>query len=204
LSITLLFFLINSSGQSTDTIFLREIKVQNIDKKVSHIKTKGNTSSLSGKPIRSIISRIDQIPSGRLSSIKFYFNSNSLFFVPNQKKKDYQDVDFELLIYGIKEDGSPGEVIAEKKIRFKLKSDHKGSLELDLEPLQLNTSQSMYFGIELLKPQLGNDFRIMIKCDHNSNVLYMKRWNNDKWYTSIFGSGASCEIKMDLGIRLLN
>lgn len=205
LYITLFFFSSYCFGQSKDTIFLEEVKIEKISKKIKHVKTKGKTSSLSGNPIKSIISRIDQIPSGKLSSIKFYFNSNIIFFIPDSKKKDYKDVEFGLLIYEVKEDGTPGEAIIDKEIRFTLRADHEGSIELDLTPLYVETSKSMYFGIELSKQQLGNDFSIMLKCDEtNPNVLFIKNWKNDNWSGMNFGDGNSCKIKTDLKISVKN
>jgi hypothetical protein len=188
----------NSFAQVNDTIFLNEITVQKTRNKIKHIKTEGKTSSLTGNPIKSVISRIDKLPSGSLASIKFYFNNSIFDLLPDDGLIDYKDVELCLLIYNVKEDGSLGGAIVDKEIRFLLRADHRGSIELDLEPLYLNTSESMYFGIELLKQQSGNDFRIMI--NENSIPSYMRGWNNDEW--SNFGIPLG--LKMALGIRLIN
>jgi hypothetical protein len=191
----------NSFAQANDTIFLKEITTKKISSKIKHIKTKGTTSSLTGNPIKSLISRIDKLPPGSLSSIKFYFN-NSLSDLFIDDKIDYKDVELVLLIYSVKEDGSPGEGIVDKEIRFLLRADHRGSIELDLEELYLNTSESMYFGFELLKQQSGKDFRIMVNSSNrNAAASYMKSWNNDEW--SDFGF-TSLGIEMALDVRLIN
>jgi hypothetical protein len=192
---------LNSFAQIKDTIFLKEIeiKVEKTSKIIKHLKTKGTNSAMSGNSIKSIISRIDKIPSGSLSSIKFYFNSK---FFDENKRKEYKDVEMGLLIYEVNEDGSLGSEIVDKEIRFILKAGHRGCIELDLTPLYLNTSESMYFGIELFKQQSGNDFKIMTKKNNESpNSLYVKYWDNNDWLLSNFGN-TFFKIKIDLDVKL--
>jgi len=62
---------------------------------------------------------------------------------------------------------------------------------------------SMYIGIELVHPQQGNDFTLMISCgDNKPNSLFMKSWNADSWSAFNLGTSTGCEMKMDLGIKL--
>ena len=91
-----IFISINSYCQIKDTINLDEVKVLTTNKKIKHLKTKGNNSSLAGNVIKSIISRIDEIPQGNLTSIKFFFNSSVLFFVKDDNKSEYKDVEMGL------------------------------------------------------------------------------------------------------------
>lgn len=192
----IIFISLNSYSQIKDTIKLEEVKVLVANKKVKHHKTKGRLSSLTGNPIKSIMCKIDEIPSGKLSSIKFFFNSQALFFLKDDNKKDYKDVEMGLLIYEVKDDGTPGELVIDKIIRFTLRSNHYGFIELDLKPLYLNTSKTMFFGIELLNKQLGKDFKIMTNCNDKNSNLYLKTWNSKDWHYS----DIPCGIKMDLGI----
>ena len=201
---TLFYFLVffislNSYCQIKDTIKLEEINVHGTDEKVKHIKTKGAPSSLTGKDIKSIISKIDDVPLGNLNSIKFYFNSSVLFFVKDNNKSEYKDVEMGLLIYEAKEDGTPGELLTDKIIRFTLQSNHRGAIELDLRPLYLNTSKSMFFGIELFNKQIGTDFKIMTNRNkENSKLLYIKVRNSEDWVYPNIPHG----IKMDIGVIL--
>lgn len=195
------FISLNSYCQIKDTINLAEVKVLTTNKKIKHLKTKGNHSSLAGNLIKSIISRIDDIPSGNLTSIKFFFNSSVLFFVKDDYKAEYKNVEMRLLIYDAKEDGTPGEILTDKIIRFTLHSNHNEAIELDLRPLYLNTSKSMFFGIELFNKQTGKDFKIMTyRNKENSKLLYLKHWKNEDW--NLFDY--PCGIKMDLGIIMTN
>ncbi|MEC4005861.1 hypothetical protein OX283_014415 [Flavobacterium sp. SUN052] len=201
----LLYFLIfltsiNSYSQIKDTIRLEEVKILSTNKKVEHLKTKGKLSSLTGNLIKGIISKVDEIPDGKLSSIKFFFNSSPLFYIKDTDKADYRDVELGLLIYNVKEDGTPGELLIDKVIIFKLNSKNQKFIELDLKPLYLNSSKTMFFGIELLNKQIGKDFKIMTKCNNeNSNLLYMKTWKSEKWYSS----DIPCEMKLDIGITVI-
>ena len=201
---TILYFLVffislNSYCQIKDTINLEEVKVLSTNEKIKHIKTKGGPSSLTGKDIKSIISRIDEIPFGNMTSIKFFFNSSVLFFVKDDNKSEYKDVDMGLLIYEANEDGTPGELLTDKIIRFTLHSNHHGAIELDLRPLYLTTSKSMFFGIELFNKQVGTDFKIMTNRNkENSKLLYLKIGNSKDWVYPNIPHG----IKMDIGVIL--
>lgn len=201
LYIFIFFISLNSYSQIKDTIKLEEVKILTTNKKIKHLKTKGKPSSLIGNLIKSIISKIEEIPSGKLSSIKFFFNSSVLFFIKDDNKTEYKDVELGLLIYEAKDEGTPGELLTDKVIRFTLHSNDYGFIELDLKPLYLNTSKTMFFGIELLNKQSGKDFKIMINCNsENSNLLYLKNWNSEDWHFS----NIPCGMKMDIGIMLPN
>jgi hypothetical protein len=191
---------INSYSQIKDTIRLEEVKILSTIKKVEHLKTKGKLSSLTGNPIKSIISKVDEIPDGKLSTIKLFFNRSPIFFIKDNDKANYKDVELGLLIYNVKDDGTPGELLINKVIIFTLNSKSQGFIELDLKPLYLNTSETMFFGIELLNKQIGKDFKIMTKCNNkNSNLLYLKTWNSEKWYNS----DIPCGMKLDIGITVI-
>ena len=201
LYIFIFFTSLNSYSQIKDTIKLEEVKVLTTNKNIKHHKTKGKPSSLTGNLIKSIISKIEEIPSGKLSSIKFFFNSSVLFFIKDVNKTDYKDVDLGLLIYEAKDDGTPGELLTDKVIRFTLHSNDYGFIDLDLKPLYLNTSNTMFFGIELLNKQSGKDFKIMTNCNsENSNLIYLKNWNSEDWHFS----NIPCGMKMDIGIIIPN
>lgn len=106
-----------------------------------------------------------------------------------------------LLVYTAKEDGTPGELLTDKIIRFTLHPNDSGSIDLNLKPLYLNTSKTMFFGIELLNKQIGNDFKIMTNCDEeNAKSLYIKTWSNGDWHFS----NIPCRMKMNIGILVEN
>jgi len=200
LSIFILFVCLNSYCQIKDTIRLEEVKIFTTNKKVEHLKTKGELSSLTGNPIKGIISKVDEIPEGKLSSIKFFFNRSSILFLKDSERANYKNVELVLLIYDVKADGTPGELLIDKVIMFTLNSQNNDFIELDLNPLHLNTSITMFFGIELLNKQIGKDFKIMTKCNNkNSNLLYLKTWNSENWYHS----DIHCGMKLDIGITVI-
>ena len=92
------FISLNSYTQIKDTIRLDQLKVIATNKKAKHFKTKGLHSSLTGNNIKSIISKMDEIPSGNLSSIKFFFNSSVLFFIKdNDNLRNENNVPFHLI-----------------------------------------------------------------------------------------------------------
>ncbi len=201
LLIFIFFISLTSYSQIKDTIKLEELKILTSNNKVNHIKTKGKLSSFTGNIIKSIVSKIDEIPSGKLSTIKFFFNRSDLFFIKDNNKSDYKDVELGLLIYNAKDDGTPGELLTDKVIRFVLHSKKQGTIQLDLKPLFLNTSKTMFFGIELLNKQIGKDLKIMTKCNgENSKLLFLKTWNNKDWLFS----NIPCGMKIDLGIVSTN
>lgn len=200
-SFVMLLVSLNAGSQVKDTIKLDEIKIVSKNRKVKHIKTKGKSSSLKGNSIKSIISSINKIPCGKLSSIKFFFNSSVFFLIKDANKKEYKDVELGLLIYSAKQDSSPGELLTDKIIRFTLHPNDSGSVELNLRPLHITSSETMFFGIELYNKQIGNDFKIMTNCNEdNSKALYIKTCNDVYWHFS----NIPCGMKMDIGILVEN
>lgn len=201
---TILFFLsINCFAQTTDTIYLKQVEIQKKSKgKTVNLKTQGASSSLTGEAIKSAICRIDSIPSGKLSSIKFYFNHSFLDLFKGESEVEYKDLELGLLLFNVNEDGTPGKPISEKEIRFTVKANQRGSLELDLNSLYLNTEKSMYFGFELFTIQTGKNLRIMIETSReNSKTFYIKSWKNENWNLLDFGD-KNLALKMDLKITL--
>ena len=100
---SIIFFVcVNSFSQIKDTVMLEEVKILATNKKVEHLKTKGRLSSLTGNPIKAIVSKVDEIPDGKLSSIKFFFNRNPIFFIKDVDRANYKAVAVGLLIYDLK------------------------------------------------------------------------------------------------------
>ena len=206
--ITFYFFLISSlsaTGQTNDTIYLKEVQIEKKQKRKSSIvKTNGTQSSLTGELIKSALSRIDNIPSGKISSIKFYFNHSFGDFIKGKSEVDYKDLELGLLIYSVNEDGSIGKPLMNDELRFNVAQKNRGSLQLDLTPLNLDSEQSMYFGFEIFTKQIGKNIRIMVEQSaDNPKTLFIKSWTGDKWNGLDFGE-ENLTLKMSLKITDFN
>ena len=179
LSTLLLCTVLSTIAQTKDTIFLQEVIVQKRQaKKDIVVKTSGNKVTWAGKTIRGMISKIDNLPEGQLKSIAFDFNSGMINLFKAGSGVEYREAKFKLLIYKANEDKSIGEPLSDQFIFFTIKANHRGAINLDLTPLNVDSAQTMYFGIELTDKQVGNDF--VFSCYINPIAkTYLKFWGSE-------------------------
>ncbi|MDT0689064.1 hypothetical protein RM549_04660 [Salegentibacter sp. F188] len=179
-ALLLIFFFLLSNLYSQDhneeeVIFLEEVTVNAIrdykDRVI--IKTEGKRNATFSVAEKSIfVSRISNIPEGKISSIKFYFN--------RRKKTNFTENSFRLKIYHINSELQPGRIINKNDIRFLVTPDHKGEIELDLLNMDLQHLTEIYIGLELLNnnEELGFSLDCITSSDSFS---FYKRANSDEW-----------------------
>ena len=163
--------------QEGGIIYLKEVIVEQskkYNKKVS-IKTKGKkNSTFSVQASSTFVSKIEDLPKGKISSVKFYFN--------NRKNTDFYRNNFRLKIFKVNSDNKPGSEILEKDIRFSVNADHKGEIELDLSELDLLNLNEIFLGLELLNQ--NNELGFSLDCvTVKKPTTYYKLENKDnQWF----------------------
>ena len=165
-----------SQRSSVDSIIqLEEVTIENKknqEKKIS-IKTKGKKNSTFSVQKSSIfVSRINNIPNGKIFSIKFYFN--------NRKNTKFYKNNFRLKLFRVNSENKPGEEILNEKINFSINANHKGEIELNISQLDLVNLTELFLGLELLNQ--NNDLGFSIDCITAKNAFtYYKSNSTDHW-----------------------
>ena len=132
-------------------------------------KTKTTKLKLTGYPAynnfhkdEKIITRVLNIPEGKLTAVSFYFNTG----VPNLIKKElniqYIDVELGLLVYEVNENGSMGRVISEDELTFWVKKNHKGALKIDISSLGIY-QKDIYIGFNVLSDTNWGESNIYVR-----------------------------------------
>ncbi|RZJ69752.1 MAG: hypothetical protein EOO45_13335 [Flavobacterium sp.] len=183
-------------------IYLEEISVSrdNSKREVERIKTKGKEMAADAFQYTSTeVSLIDNIPDGYLRSIKFFFNTG----LGNQQQKDFQikykDIELGLVIYEVNADGIPGQALSDNDIRFVVKRDHKGSVELNLSPLYLRSQKKLFFGLRAITEQTGRN--IVLKIMNNETAYtFCKPQGSDAWRRLYSNRKNNYHLKIEVGI----
>lgn len=174
-----LFFIIfiNSSYSQNEilndsVIQLEEVILYQKNDNCNKIKTDGkknSTFSVSNKS--EFVSLISDIPNGRISSLKLFFNT--------RKNTSFKKTTFRLKIYGV-EDKLPFKEIITSELRFNV-SKKKEFIKLDLSKLELINNNELYIGIELLDENENFTFSIDCKTNKNKSNTYYKLTETSNW-----------------------
>lgn len=172
--------------EKNSIVNLESITVKtNTNKKILTIKTHGKNSVMGFiHNTGEIVSVIQNIPSGKLISVAFYFNQIpfSFFKLFSNEKFIFRDMDFRLVIYEVNDKSFPGKLLISENIRFTVEANEKGKVELDIRPLNLNTQNKLYIGVQSLDKSLGEspDFRIStIISDEGKSMV--KPLDSNNW-----------------------
>jgi hypothetical protein len=145
------------------------------------------------------VSLIKDIPEGYLNYVAFDFNSGIVNLFRKDSDVAYKDTELSLVIYSVAGDGSPGEKLNESEVRFVVKEDHRGTMKLNLKPLNLQSQTQLFFGIESLSSEQGNS--MVFKLQQNPDAVSYIKSKDGKWYPWIMGIEA-LQIKMEVGVEV--
>ena len=128
--ILMLLFPVSLFAQSKieDTTLNEVVINANKKKKIKKLRVKG-FPPLHNYFIQneSIITGINNCPSGKIKSVIFNFNNNFTRFVGskfNQINDEFLDMEFGLLLYEMNDDGTIGNVVSDSEIKFFVSKDH--------------------------------------------------------------------------------
>lgn len=151
-------------------IHLEEVFLSQKKENCTKIKTEGkknSTFSVSNKS--ELVSLIDNIPNGKINSLKLFFN--------RRKKASFKKTSFRLKIYRVK-DKLPCKEIITSELRFNV-SKKKEYIKLDLNKLELINNNQLYIGIELLDE--NENITFSLDCNTNKSNTYYKLIETDNW-----------------------
>jgi hypothetical protein len=141
---------------------------------IKTLKTKGKQNvSFTMKNKGKIISLVENIPSGKIKTVIFFFNNNT--------KKVYKDVEFRLVIYSVDNNNKPDKELFNNDFRFLVKNSDKGNISLDLSKLNILNYKNLFFGLELLKNSDSNDFQVDLNSAKNNNT-FIQMEGMENWF----------------------
>lgn len=169
---------------SKDTLHLEEVVIGN-----DRPKIKIRTEKLRGPcyaaenmaDASEIVTLVDGLKSGYLNSVSFHFNE--MYFSKKVKPDTFRDTDFELVIYNVNPDNTPGEKLIDDVMVATVKKEHKGSITLYLAGLDIQSPGKIFIGLKRLGQRSAqNEFYIDCLCNGHDKYFTMVRKNSsEQW-----------------------
>jgi hypothetical protein len=184
-----LFFLIFVKGTaqvnlSKDTLHLEEIVIGS-----DRSKIKVRTEKLRGPcyaaenmaDASEIVTLVEGLKPGYINSVSFHFNE--MYFSNKVKPDTFRDTDFELVIYRVNTDNTPGEKLIDDVMIVTVKKEHKGSITLYLAGLDIQSPGKIFIGLKRLgKKTTQNEFFIDCLCNgHDKYITMIRKGVSESW-----------------------
>jgi hypothetical protein len=188
------------SQSENDTIRMKEIVIDPSRPEGKMVKIKTTGEELGSDLLQDTseeVSLITGIPEGYLQSVTFYFNSGLMNLAKKAMKIDYKDTPLALVIYEAADDGTPGKVLCDKEIRFTVKKEHKGALELDVSRLNIRSRDKLFIGLATVTDIAGGQ-DVVVKVMNNFNAV---TWGKPKGRSTWENVINLLQIKMKLVVQ---
>lgn len=175
----------DSINIAKDTIELRQVVIKEDFSryKDSKIKIKGNClnpESLTN--YTEIVTLADNLPQGYLESVSFYFNERH-YTSYNSDRKKFKDTEFEVVLYKVKPDNTPGERIMRDEKYILIMSDHTGEAEVHFLDFYIKNHTKMFIGLRRTEPGKPGERNFYIDCVCNSSghTTYSRSQQETQW-----------------------
>lgn len=184
-------FCVAQMEELNNTIYLDEVAVYSEIKKKHEkkYKTKGKQNSTISTALNTTFYfLIKNPPKGVIKTIKFFFNE--------QKNLQAKNVEFDLLLVDALDKETLRKKSTIKRYRFQISKTHRGEIELDIYPLEIQLDNSFFIGIQRVdnSPSMGIDFTI--DCNsRKGDTIYINDAQNKLWY-EIPNSNIKTELRV--------
>ncbi len=183
-----------------DTVHISEVLITKYSSKYK-IKAQGLRgpcySSDNLNDAQEIITLMDKLPEGEISTITFYFNE--MLEAYKRQPENFQDKDFELLLYTVGADNAPGERLVTETMILRLKKEHVGSVKINISGLGIKNPGKLFVGLKLLGQRAKNDFVIDCLCNgHDKYFTFYKAPGDTAWSRR----WACAALKVDMNIAI--
>lgn len=168
--------------------------------KIKKVKTEGSTiAQIGAQKVPAQVSMVHDIPAGYLNYVTFYFNTGIINAFKKETNIKYEDTELSLILYTVNKDGTPGVPLMENPLRFIVKKEHRGEIQLNLKPLNLASEQQLFIGIESVSEQKDNT--VVLRMQKNKDAITYNKGRDGKWYKWSFDD-FNLQIKMDVGVAV--
>ena len=124
-----------------------------------------------------VVTNFENLPKGKIISATFYFNTWLPSFansVNQEFKIDYKDVDFGILVYEMKKDGTLGELISNSEVKFTVNKEHRDAFKIDVSSIDF-PSDKFFLGIKALSDvTIGEGSFYLRLCEPELNYSFQK------------------------------
>lgn len=182
-----------------DTIQMKEVIIKEDFSKFKDatVKIKGNCrhpETMSAAP--EIVTLVENLPTGYLESVTFNFNEMHYESYRSDRKK-FEDTEFEVVLYKVNPDNTPGERIMRDEKYIKIMKVHTGEARVHFLEFNIKDQRKLFIGLRStagIRPK--REFYIDCICDSNKHLTYSRLEPSSGWnkYT------ACAAIKMEVNV----
>ncbi|WP_177762491.1 hypothetical protein [Flavobacterium sp. I3-2] len=195
-----LIFLYSSTIFPQETI--EKIQITKKKQRIKKIKMKAKFAgytSLSKDDF--IVTYFENLPKGKVISATFYFN----IWVPYLRKSDnknyeykYKDVDFGILVFEKKKDGTLGTLISDSEVKFTVKSNHRGEFKIDVSSIDF-PSNNFFLGFKALSDvKYYDSFYNVLLCYSDLNFSYISEKKENEQFIRMHESGNALKTILEI------
>lgn len=186
--ITLLLLLLalpafsQETNLETDTIQMKEVEIVKKGKKLKIRTTELDGPCYYAENMHNageIVTLIDNMPGGLLESVNFYFND---VYTSQKQTEKFKDTEFELTLYSVTSDGTPGNPIAHEPLTVKVPRTFTGRLTVDLSMLVVENPENLFIGLRRITAPVDKDeFFIDCICSGIDYVTMVRKNATSPW-----------------------
>lgn len=175
----------DSINIAKDTIELRQVVIKEDFSrfKDSKVKIKGNClNPESLNTYTEIVTLADNLPQGYLESVSFYFNERH-YSSYNTDRRKFKDTEFEVVLYNVNPDNTPGEKLMQDEKYILIMNDHTGEAEVHFLEFNIKNRQKMFIGLRRTAPGKAGerDFYVDCICSNAGYNTYSRSEQQPQW-----------------------
>lgn len=199
----LLVISVSAFGQvdmEKDTIQLNELVITKYSKsyKLKSESLRGPCySSDNLNDAAEVLTLVDKLPEGEINLVRFYFNE--MFEAYKRSPENFQDKDFELLLYTVGDDNMPAKPLVTGTMILRLQKYHAGGVEINISALNIKNPKKLFVGLKLLGKREKNDFVIDCLCNGHDKYLTLFRTPGSTLWERRWACAA---LKVDMSVAV--
>lgn len=160
-----------------DTIQMDELVIKEDFSKFKGAKVKIKGKCLHPETMKDafeIITLVENLPLGYLESVTFYFNEmHYTSFLRDQK--DFKDTEFEVVLYKVNPDNTPGERIMKDEKYIKIMKEHVGEATVHFLEFNIQNQPGLFIGLRRTAETPSNrEFYIDCICETAKHTTFSR------------------------------
>jgi len=176
-----LFFCTSAIAQEVniakDTIRMKEVVIKEDFRKFkdAKVKIKGDCRHPETmKDVPEVVTLIDNLPAGYLESVTFNFNEVHYQSYKSDRKK-FEDTEFEVVLYKVNADNTPGERIMKDEKYVKIMKEHTGEATVHFLEFNIKDHRKIFIGLKSTAgTRLNKEFYIDCVCNSDKYKTFSR------------------------------
>jgi hypothetical protein len=143
-----------------------------------------------------IVTLIENLPDGYLESVTLYMNE-AHFNTYRKDRKKFKDTEFEVVLYQVKADNTPGKRVMRDEKYIKILKEHTGEVVVHFLDFNIKGQRKMFVGLRRADGvPAGTEFYLDCLCTNSKNITLTRTGTNEGWASRV----ACPALKMEVNV----